>query len=104
MTKKKSPKYVFPANLSDRLLYAGRRFKVFRNDDFACVGGAYEFVIWDGLYDAELASGSCSPKGVFSGELSFSHVHIEIQSTKTIRDFVQNAKKAQMQFFKDSGL
>ena len=104
MINKKSPKYIFPADLSDQLIYTGRRFKVFRNNDSACAGVAYEFVIWDGLYDAELATGTCSSKGVFSGELSFSHVPIEIQSTKTIRDFVQNAKKAQMQFFKDSGL
>jgi len=96
--------YIFPADLSDRLIYAGRRFKVFRNNDTVRAGEAYGVVILDWLYDAELASGSCSPKGVFSGELSFSHVPIEIQSTKTIRDFVQNAKKAQMQFFKDSGL
>jgi len=38
------------------------------------------------------------------GELAFSHVKIEIESAKSMREFVINAKKAQETFFKDSGV
>ena len=44
-----------------------------------------------------------TPKVNMKGFLAFSHVEIEIDSAENIRDFVKNSRKAQMQFFRDSG-
>jgi hypothetical protein len=36
--------------------------------------------------------------------VAFSHIKIEIESAKSMREFVNNAKKAQERFFKESGV
>jgi pyocin large subunit-like protein len=56
------------------------------------------------LYDAAVATGKIREGEVFDGELAFSHVKIEIESAKSMREFVNNAKKAQETFFKESGV
>ena len=97
-------KYSFPTKFEKKIIYNGRRYKVFlltkENPYLDNVDG---FIVWDGLYDAALAKGSCSEDGVFSGVLFFSHVTIDIPSARSIRDFVENAKRVQDRFFKDSG-
>ncbi len=62
------------------------------------------FIVWDGLYDAAVAEGKCSDDGVYSGELLFSNVTIEVSSANSLSDFVKNAKREQERFFKDSGI
>ncbi len=97
--------YNFP-NLSDfEILFNGRRYKAFKVSKDKPFKGEEEyadFVIWDGLYDAEVAYGTIR-NGKFSGFLSFSHVEIEVDLADDIRTFVKNTSTAQLQFFKDSG-
>jgi hypothetical protein len=97
--------YNFP-NLSNfDMLFNGRRYKAFKISKDKPFNGEEEyadFVIWDGLYDAEVAYGVIR-NYKFSGFLSFSHVEIEVDLASDISTFVKNASKAQLQFFKDSG-
>jgi hypothetical protein len=98
-------KYNFPDLSNFEILFNGRRYKAFKITKETPFNGEEEyadFVIWDGLYDAEVAYGIIT-NGKFSGFLSFSHVEIEVDSATDISTFVKNTSKAQLQFFKDSG-
>ena len=98
-------KYNFPDLGNFEILFNGRRYKAFKITKESPFKGQEEyadFVIWDGLYDAEAAYGIIT-NGKFSGFLSFSHVEIEVDLAADISTFVKNASKAQLQFFKDSG-
>ena len=98
-------KYNFPDLSNFEILFNGRRYKAFKITKKSPFNGEEEyadFVIWDGLYDAEVAYGIIR-NDKFSGFLSFSHVEIEVDSATDISAFVKNASKAQLQFFKDSG-
>jgi hypothetical protein len=105
MTSIPNSKYSFPPQFEVQTIYKGRRYKAFllskENPYLDYVDG---FVVWDGLYDAAVAEGKCSDDGVYSGELLFSHVTIEVPSANSLRDFVENAKREQERFFKDSGI
>ena len=61
------------------------------------------FVIWDGMYDAAVAVGTVMEDGTVKGELAFSHVEIEIPTSKSMIDFVRYTRKAQERFFRESG-
>ena len=97
-------KYSFPWQYDDQVIYKGQRYRVFLIskskpylDDFD------GFIVWDGLFDAALAKGEVSEDGVYSGELAFSHVTVEIPTATSIKDFVANTKREQERFFDDSG-
>ena len=97
--------YNFPDLCNFEITFNGRRYKAFKitkDNPFDGEVRDADFVIWDGLYDAELAYGFIK-FGKFSGFLSFSHVEIEVDSASDIRTFVKNACKEQLQFFKDAG-
>ena len=98
-------KYIFHDLSNFEILFNGRRYKAFKISKTKPFNGEEEyadFVIWDGLYDAEVAYGVIKNKK-FSGFLSFSHVEIEVDSATDISTFVKNSSNAQLQFFKDSG-
>ena len=101
----KNPKYSFP-NLSNRkILYSGRRyiaFSVSKSQPFDGYESDYDFVVWDGLYDAAAAVGNLSDDGSAAGELAFSHVEIEVERCESMKEFVQHVRKAQERFFRDS--
>ncbi len=98
-------KYNFPDLSNFEILFNGRRYKAFKISKDKPFNGEEEyadFVIWDCLYDAEVANGIIT-NGKFSGFLSFSHVEIEVDSATDISTFVKNSSNAQLQFFKDAG-
>ena len=98
-------KYNFPDLSNFEMLFNGRRYKAFKitkENPFKGEEEYADFVIWDGLYDAELAYGVIR-NDKFSGFLSFSHVEIVVDLAPDICTFVKNASKAQLQFFKDCG-
>lgn len=99
-------KYTFP-NLSNRkILFSGRRyiaFSVSKSQPFEGYESDYDFVVWDGLYDAAVAVGNLSDDGSAAGELAFSHVEIEVDRCESMKEFVQRVRKAQERYFRDSG-
>lgn len=99
-------KYKFPNFTDSNILYKGKRYVAIEtsgtdslNNNEKCV----QFIVWDGLHDAEVASGATTANGDFVGALSFSHVEIEVRVSKTIQEFVKNSAKAQERYFKDCG-
>jgi hypothetical protein len=101
------PSYTFPDLRGYKILYRGRRYiavSVSREQPLDVYGEDADFVVWDGLYNAAVATGKIREGEVFDGALAFSHVKIEIESAKSMREFVNNAKKAQERFFKESGV
>ena len=105
MTSITNSKYSFPPQFEAHTIYKGRRYKAFLlSKDNSYLDYVDGFIVWDGLYDAAVAKGECSDDGVYSGELLFSHVTIEVPSANSLRDFVENAKREQERFFKDSGI
>lgn len=100
-------KYKFPNLIDNTILYKGKRYVAIAtsatdssNNKTECV----QFIVWDGLYDAEVSNGATSADGSFIGFLSFTHVEIEIQSSNTIQGFVKNSAKTQQRYFKDCGM
>jgi hypothetical protein len=96
----------FP-ELGDRsVLFKGRRYIAFSVSEslpFEGYESDYDFVVWDGLYDAAAAVGNLSDDGSVTGELAFSHVEIEVERCESMREFVQRVRKAQERYFRDSG-
>lgn len=102
----KKPKYCFPDLSNKRLLYVGRRyiaFSVSQSQPFKGYESDYNFVIWDGMYDAAVAVGMVMDDGTVTGELAFSHVEIDIPTAKSMREFILQTRKAQERFFRESG-
>lgn len=98
-------KYSFPSQYSDQVIYKGQRYRIFLiSKTKPYLDQLDGFIVWDGLYDAALAKGELSEDGVYTGELAFSHVTIEIPSATSLKDFLENAKREQGNFFKDSGV
>ena len=98
--------YTFPDLSNHKIIYKGRRyiaFEVSQSNPFESMEDDADFVVWDGEYDGAVSYGAINAKGEYEGFLAFSHVEIEIDSAENIRDFVKNSRKAQMQFFRDSG-
>ena len=98
-------KYNFPDLSNFEIFFNGRRYKAFKITKEKPFNGKEEyadFVIWDGLYDGEVAYGVIA-NGKFSGFLSFSHVEIKVDLAADISTFVKNASKSQLQYFKDTG-
>ena len=97
-------KYSFPSQYDDQVIYKGQRYRVFLISKTKPYLDEFNgFIICDGLYDAALAKGELSEEGLYTGELAFSHVTVEIPSATSIKDFVANAKREQERFFEDSG-
>lgn len=99
--------YQFPDLTGRNLLFKGRRYvviEVSKQNPFEIYGDDEDFVVWDGLYGGAAAVGRLSPDGVYSGELAFSHVAIEVDDANTISDFVKNVKKAEEYYFKGCGV
>ena len=97
MTAPHLPRYTFPDLTGRDILYRGRRyiaFSVSSDERIEEDMGDYDFVIYDGLYDAVSTFGRRDEKGVY-GKLAFSHVEIEIEPASNMRDFVQAAVKVQ---------
>ena len=100
------PKHIFPDLSGRQILYNGRRYIAFAVSAAAPFDGYetdYNFVIWDGMYDAEVAVGMVMDDGTVTGELAFSHVEIEIPTSKSMSEFVRRTRKAQERFFRESG-
>ena len=96
--------YTFPDFAGHTILYKGRRYialAVSKEHPLDIYGEDENFVVWDGLYDAAVSVGKIHPDGVIEGELAFSHVTIEVEDAKSMRDFVNNAKKSQETYFKE---
>ncbi len=96
----------FPELGNRPVLFKGRRyiaFSVSKLQPFEGYESDYDFVVWDGLYDAAAAFGKIAGDGSVSGELAFSHVEIEVEGCASMREFVQRVRKAQERFFRDSG-
>ena len=102
----KKNKHTFPDLSARHILYKGRRYIAFAVSMSAPFDGYesdYNFVIWDGLYDAAAAVGTVLEDGTVKGELAFSPVEIEIPTSKSMTDFVRRTRKAQERFFRESG-
>lgn len=99
-------KYSFP-DLTDKLvIFNGRRFKAFRVSKLTPLDGFeedFDFVVWDGLYDAAVSAGTVNSDGTYTGILLFSNVEVEIEAAPDIASFVKNSSKEQMKFFRDTG-
>jgi hypothetical protein len=96
-------KYTFPNLSSFEVIFNGRRYKAFKvskSNPFKDTEEYADFVIWDGLYDAQVAHGIIQKKE-YIGFLSFSHVEIQVETATDINGFVKNASKAQLRFFRD---
>lgn len=105
MTAPHMPRYTFPDLTGRNILYKGRRyiaFSVSLEERIEDGMGDYDFVIYDGLYDAVSAFGRRDSVGVH-GELAFSSVQVEIETTVTVREFVKAAAKEQEQYHRDCG-
>ena len=101
------PSYTFPDISGHTILYKGRRYialAVSKKQPLDIYGDDEDFVVWDGLYDAAVSVGKIRPDGVIEGELAFSHVNIEVEDAKSMRDFVTNTKKSQETYFKECGV
>lgn len=99
-------KYNFPNLSNHKIIYKGRRyiaFQISQLNPFETMEDFADFVVWDGLYDAAVSYGTINAKSDFEGELAFSHVEIEIDTSKNIRDFVKNSIRSQLRFFKECG-
>ena len=104
MTSISVSKYSFPSQYDDQVIYKGQRYRVFLISKTKPYLDYFDgFIVWDGLFDAALAKGELSEDGLYTGELAFSHVTVEIPPTTSIKDFVANAKREQERFFEDSG-
>ena len=98
--------YTFQDLSDHKIIYKGRRYLVFevsQSSPFESMEDVADFVVWDGDCNVAVSYGTITSDGEYEGFLAFSHVEIEIDSAENIRDFVKNSKKAQMQFFRDSG-
>lgn len=97
-------KYSFPKFPKERIIYKGKRFMavVTEVQSENPIQGD-KFVVWDGLYDAELSNGIRQFTGECVGELSFSHVPIEVPAAESISRFVKNSAIAQERYFKACG-
>lgn len=105
-TVAKMSKHKFPDLGGRDILYRGRRYIAFSVNMSAPFHGYesdHNFVIWDGLYDGAVAVGTVMEDGTVKGELVFSHVEIEIPTSKSMSDFVRYMRKAQERFFRESG-
>ena len=99
--------YQFPDLTGRNLLFKGRRYVVIEVSNqipFEIYGDNEDFVVWDGLYGGAAAVGRLSTDGVYSGELAFSHVEIEVNNASTMSEFVKNVKKAEEYYFKGCGV
>ena len=99
-------KYNFPHLKKEQVIYKGKRYIAFLIDSSILSSHGSEhvdFVVWDGLYDAEVSSGTMDKAGNCLGCLSFSHVEIAVKKSESIRDFVKKTALAQGRYFKDCG-
>ena len=99
-------KYTFPDLTDLAVIASGRRYKAFRVSKLEPFNGYeddFDFVVWDGLYDAAVSCGHISSTGMFKGALVFSHVEIEIGPCMSVSEFIAETKKAQLKFFSDGG-
>lgn len=100
-------KYNFPDFSGYKILYKGRRFvaiAVSKKHPFEHYGDDEDFVVWDGLYDGVASCGKILKSGIFKGQLAFSHVDIDVNDAKSIREFVKNTVKAEEYYFKGCGV
>lgn len=99
-------KYKFPELPNESVLLKGRRFVVYKcleNSEVFDFEDADIFV-WDGLYDAALSYARLNQQKVVEGYLAFSPVEWRLDDADSIKEFVEISKKAQLKFFKETGV
>lgn len=97
-------KFNFSEFSESQIIYKGNRFIAFLiKDQLKSSHQQNRFIVWDRLYDAELSRGIQQFNGKCTGELSFSHVSIEVKPSKSIAEFVRNSAKEQERYFKACG-
>lgn len=99
-------KYNFPELPAESVLCKGRRFIVYRclrNSEMYDFEDA-DFFVWDGLYDAALSYARLNQQKVVEGYLAFSPVEWRLDDADSIKEFVEISKKAQLKFFKETGV
>jgi len=103
---KKKTTYQFPDISKDQILYKGRRYLMFAIDPehpFSGFEKNFTCVVWDGSMGVELAVGNINANGKYYGELTCSHVGIDVPESETPKEFVSWAASQNDWYFKSVG-